>query len=126
MGKIRFISLIILALVLTVSCATWKKSTVTTYEGIGMVLNVTGEKIVEAYKNKLITRQQYEEIRNIFNKVATTYIAAGDALAIAIGTEDVIARERHLEAYLNLIKEYHALLSDLIKLADELGIKLGG
>ncbi|MCC6347891.1 MAG: hypothetical protein IT388_11940 [Nitrospirales bacterium] len=126
MRKIAANLLVILALLVLSSCATWKKDTVTGYEITGIALrNVqqAAKKMCDAGK---IGADDCAKLRNVYGQARAAYQTAGNALIVAINTEDAVKQKEGFAAYQTAFAEVSRLLPELLDLAGKLGIKVGG
>ncbi len=74
----------------------------------------------------VIKAQDCSKLKRYYNESRLVYIAMGDALIIAINTEDAVRRKTLLDEYDRLAIQYVQLSGQLIRLSYELGILKGG
>lgn len=109
-----------------VSCATWKQTAVTGYEVTGVTLTEIHSTAKSMCGQGTLQADDCEKIKSLYSKARLAYITAGDALTAAINAEDAVTKQKSFEAYQKSIIEVSNLVPQLLKLAEELGIKTGG
>lgn len=117
---------VILLLMLSLACATWKTNITTGYEVTGITLKEIHDTAKGMCDAGTIKPENCVTIKDIYTKARLAYITAGDALIVAMETEDAVVKEKSLEAYKIATNELSQLIPKLVKLAGELGIKTGG
>lgn len=118
------IAVLLFLIIALISCAGWKSKATTGYEAIGLTLT---EIKVEAEKQCItgtLKVQDCEQIKAIYNKARISYITAGNALIVAMNTEDSVLKQKSMDAYLNTVDEASKLSFELIDLAIKLGVKI--
>ena len=126
MKKILIISLIVILSFSLISCATWKSNITTGYEATGMTLKEIHDTAKAMCAAGTLSAADCAQVKDIYDKARDAYITAGDALIVAINTEDAVTKENNLQAYQHAISDVSQLVPKLIKLAGQLGIKTGG
>lgn len=115
---------VILLISLSACTKSWKHDSVLVYTGTSETLVIAGETIKQAYRDKLISVDQYAKIRGVYNKAVKVNRAVGDVLKIAIEAEDAVLKKASFAEYQKLLNEFIPLLMDLSRLAAEMGVKI--
>ena len=118
------IFLLLFCVLFIINCAGWKSKAVTGYEAIGITLT---EIKTEAEKQCLagtLKSEDCEQIKGIYNKARLAYITAGNALIVAMNTEDTALKQKSMDAYLDAVNQVSQLSFELIDLAIKLGVKV--
>ena len=117
-----FAALVILFLALS-SCAAWKADTVAGYESTGSVLTDIESRAKAMCDAGQLKPADCQKLKSAYNRARAAYITSGDALVLAIDTQDAATKQKSLAAYQQAVSDLGALLPELITAADQLGIK---
>lgn len=109
-----------------VGCATWKQNTVKSYRLTGVALTQIQESGKDMCNKGVLKAEDCAKIKDIYNKARDVYIQMGNALILAIETEDAIQRKAKLDEYAKLSSQYLIFSNELIQLAYKYGILKGG
>ena len=118
--------MIVMVLLCSIGCATtgdWKSKSVTTYESTAVVLKSIHDTAKPMCDSGQISAENCGKIKNLYTKARSATLVAGDALKIAINTEDAITQKASLQVYQKAITDVATFLPELMALAHELGIK---
>jgi hypothetical protein len=122
MQRLKLIMLCLVVLY-TVGCTpSWKRDTVAGYEIGSVTLSEIGTTAKAMCETGSIKQADCDKIKDVYNKARKAYITAGDALKIAIKTDDAIKKKEATELYKTATNDFVRFIGDLIKLAGELGI----
>lgn len=118
--------LLILLCSLVIGCATgkasWKQETVTSYESTSIVLTGiynTAKPMCDAGQ---ISKENCEKIKSLYTKTRSAIITAGDALKIAINSEDIFTQNASMELFQRSLMDVAKFMPELMRLANNLGI----
>ena len=104
------------------SCSpSWKKNTTAGYEITGTTISETYTSAKMLCDSGTIKQEDCTKIKEIYNKVRDSYLVAGNALTIAINTDDQGLKNQNLIAYTNALNDVAKFLPELIRLAQTLG-----
>lgn len=123
--KFSLAILVIIMLVVCLSCATWKKDTVTGYEATGIALKAAYDVVKPSCDQGIFPADKCLELKSLYNKARLAYIAAGDTLILAINIEDAVKMKELQLKYNSLVAEAILLTQQFKNLVNELKAKGG-
>lgn len=124
-ARLLIITALILALAVS-GCATWKQNVAVGYEATGITLKEVRDAARYMCDTGVIKPGDCAQIKDIYTKARSAYILSGDMLVLAIRAEDPIKQKEYMDLYRIAVQDVSKLLPQLIKLATDLGIKIGG
>ncbi len=128
MRKVRIGLVMLLVLVVLAACVTGTKTKmVSSYELAGITLTTARNTVKPACDAGQIAATRCVQIQKIYTDARTAYLLAGDSLALAVETDDLVKRQAALTEYQALAGTFTKNTGDIINLLVELGIlKKGG
>ncbi len=128
MSKIRLSMVMVLVLVVLAACATGTKTKmVSSYELAGLSLTTARNTVKPACVAGQIAADRCAQMEKIYKDARSAYLLAGDSLALAVETDNLIKRQAALTEYQGLAATFTKNTGDIINLLVELGIlKKGG
>ena len=101
-----------------------EKLAVATYEGVGQVLVTFKDEVEAKHKAGEVNDEFYIKSKAAYANARLSYIAAGDALKLAIDIEDRIQRGAKLTESLKSLDEARDFIISLMAVLESKGIKL--
>jgi len=125
----KLLILLVLMMSLSIGCTQaidWKKASAAGYDVTGVVGTQIKETVAPMCTDKKIPAVKCDKMLDIYNKLRTAYRTSGQALITAMRATDAVSQQQSIEAYKKAINEVTILLPQLITLAKELGVDIGG
>ena len=121
--KVLPIFLAIALLIVLSACATGTKGKlVSSYELGGITLRGAYTVVKPACDTNQIPVDKCVQAKKIYNDARSIYLLAGDALVIAVETDDLISKQAALAEYQGLVGRFTQSTTDLINLLAQLGV----
>ena len=118
--------LILILIVSLTACATWERNTTAGYQIAGATLtdvHDTGNALCDA---GTIKAPDCAKLKALYNDTRKAYIDAGNSLIAAMNAGDDLTKAASLADYTKAMNDIAVLVPQLLKLAQDLGIKTGG
>ena len=104
------------------SCTGWGGQAVGTYELMGVTLKVAHDTIRPGCDAGTLPADKCVTFKDVYRKGRVSYILAGDALSLAIITDDAIKRQAFWVEYNDLVAQYLKFTTEAIKVGREMGV----
>ncbi len=123
MRKVRLAIGLMLMVAVLAACATGTQTKmVSAYELAGISLTAARNTVKPACDAGQIAAVRCAQMQKIYTDAKTAYIMAGDSLALAIETSDMVKRQVALAEYQTLSATFTKNTTDIINLLIELGV----
>lgn len=103
------VALILLLVLFVVGCGTWQKTSMISYEGLGIAKDNVRDLMQVKCRQPETTEEECEEMRLAYNEVTAAYVVLGDVAPILIEANDrkkyMEMRDKFIEL-LNVIQEF--------------------
>ena len=117
------ILLAIVMLAILSGCATGTKGKlVSSYELAGITLTGAYDTVKPVCDIGQLPADKCAQIKKLYNDARGIYLFAGEALIIAVETDDLIKRQAALTQYQSLVTQFTKITTDLISLLIQLGV----
>ncbi len=128
MKQLRISLVMVLVLVVLAGCAAGTKTKmVSSYELAGISLIAAHNTVKPVCVAGQLPAARCAQIEKIYIDARSAFLLAGDSLALAVETDDLIKRQAALTEYQTLAATFTRNTSDIINMLVELGIlKKGG
>jgi hypothetical protein len=123
MNRIKLLFAMSMVVLMLVACATGTKGVmVSSYELAGTTLKAGLNTAKPMCDTQQLPVDKCAQIKTIYNEGRAAYLLAGDSLAIAVETDDLVKKQAALQDYQGLATKFTKNTTDIINLLVQWGV----